>query len=132
MAVIETARHLAGLPNASSAEFGDTDAAVISYMNSWEGTEGAVYRKADGDLGGTMRLGAYPCQLRPGSRIASIYGTEFIKERHRHRYEVNPYFRDQLEDAGMHFQASALTVAYRKLSSVMTIPGLSGCNSIPN
>ena len=50
-----------------------------------------------------MRLGAYPCQLRPGSRIASIYGTEFIKERHRHRYEVNPYFRDQLEDAGMHF-----------------------------
>ena len=49
MAVIETARHLAGLPNASSAEFGDTDAAVISYMNSWEGTEGAVYRKADGD-----------------------------------------------------------------------------------
>lgn len=103
MAVIETARHLAGLPNASSAEFGDTDAAVISYMNSWEGTEGAVYRKADGDLGGTMRLGAYPCQLRPGSRIASIYETEFIKERHRHRYEVNPYFRDQLEDAGMHF-----------------------------
>ena len=53
------------------------------------------------DMGGTMRLGAYPAKLRPGSQVAAAYGTEFVYERHRHRYEVNPRYRPRLEDAGL-------------------------------
>jgi CTP synthase len=104
MAVIEAARTLCGLPQASSTEFGPTNEPVIGLMTEW--LRGNVWeeRKAGGDLGGTMRLGAYPAVLAAGSRISEIYGgaTE-ISERHRHRYEVNINYKERLEAVGLRF-----------------------------
>ena len=101
MAVIETARNLAGLPHASSTEFGPCDEPVIGLMTEWQRGNSLEVRKEGGDLGGTMRLGAYPALLAPDSRVAEIYGATEISERHRHRYEVNIGYRDALEKAGL-------------------------------
>lgn len=103
MAVIEAARHLGGLPKATSSEFGDSDQAVVGLMTEWLKGSQLEVRKANGDMGGTMRLGAYPCVLQKGSKVREIYGADNIRERHRHRYEVNINFRDQLEKAGLIF-----------------------------
>ncbi len=102
MAVIETARNLAGLTEASSSEFGPAREPVVGLMTEWISGNARVRRSAGGDLGGTMRLGAYAGVLTPGSRAAEIYGGTEISERHRHRYEVNIGYREQLEAAGMH------------------------------
>ncbi|MFN4287171.1 MAG: CTP synthase [Brevundimonas sp.] len=102
MAVIETARNLAGLADASSSEFGPAREPVVGLMTEWVSGNARVRRSAGGDLGGTMRLGAYEGVLTPGSRVAEIYGGTEISERHRHRYEVNIGYRDRLEAAGMH------------------------------
>ncbi|MGB3810848.1 MAG: CTP synthase [Parvibaculum sp.] len=101
MAVIEALRNLAGLKGASSTEFGPTNEPVVGLMTEWMQQNELVKRAANGDLGGTMRLGAYDAVLKEGSRIASIYGSTTISERHRHRYEVNMTYRAQLEAAGM-------------------------------
>ena len=101
LAVIETARNLAGLPNASSTEFGPCDEPVIGLMTEWQRGNSLEIRKEGGDLGGTMRLGAYPAVLAQDSRVAQIYGATEISERHRHRYEVNIGYRDALEKAGL-------------------------------
>ncbi|HEY4343524.1 MAG TPA: CTP synthase [Parvibaculum sp.] len=101
MAVIEALRNLAGLSGASSTEFGPTNEPVVGLMTEWMQQNELVKRAANGDLGGTMRLGAYDATLKDGSRIAEIYGSTRISERHRHRYEVNMTYRKQLEDAGM-------------------------------
>ncbi|MSP81612.1 MAG: CTP synthase [Alphaproteobacteria bacterium] len=103
MAVIEAARHLGGLAKASSTEFGPTPHPIVGLLTEW--TRGnAVERRGMGDnLGGTMRLGAYDCVLAEGSRAAEIYGARRISERHRHRYEVNINYRQQLEDTGLRF-----------------------------
>ncbi|HEU0117354.1 MAG TPA: CTP synthase [Alphaproteobacteria bacterium] len=103
MAVIEAARHLGGMPKATSTEFGSSDQAVVGLMTEWLKGNQLEVRKANGDLGGTMRLGAYPCVLTKGSKVREIYGEENITERHRHRYEVNINFRQQLEKAGLIF-----------------------------
>jgi len=104
MAVIEAARHLAGYPEASSTEFGPADEPVVGLMTEWTVGNQRVLRQADGDLGGTMRLGAYDSTLKAGSRIAEIYGTTDISERHRHRYEVNINYREAIEaKAGLIF-----------------------------
>ena len=103
MAVIESARSLAGLNEASSTEFGETSTPVVGLMTEWVQGNERVKREAGGDLGGTMRLGAYDATLKPGSRIAEIYGSETISERHRHRYEVNINYRDAIEATGMVF-----------------------------
>jgi CTP synthase len=103
MAVIEVARHVAGINDASSTEFGETQSPVIGLMTEWMQGEARETRAADGDLGGTMRLGAYSAHLKPGSHIAEIYGKTEIEERHRHRYEVNMNYRPQLEEAGLLF-----------------------------
>jgi CTP synthase len=103
MAVIEAARHLGGLAKATSSEFGKSDCAVIGLMTEWLKGNQLEKRKVDGDLGGTMRLGAYPCDLLKGSKVREIYGTDQISERHRHRFEVNINFRPQLEKAGLVF-----------------------------
>jgi CTP synthase len=103
MAVVEVARHVAGINDASSTEFGETQAPVVGLMTEWMHGEALEKRRADGDLGGTMRLGSYPALLEPGSRIAQIYGAGLIEERHRHRYEVNMNYRPQLEAAGLKF-----------------------------
>jgi len=103
MACIEAARNLCGIADASSTEFGPTNQPVVGEMTEWMKGNELELRKAGGDLGGTMRLGAYDATLAKGSKIAEIYGSTRISERHRHRYEVNTHYRAQLEKAGMLF-----------------------------
>jgi len=103
MAVIEAARHLAGLNGAGSTEFGPCAEPVIGLMTEWMKGSQLEKRQANGDLGGTMRLGAYAAKLMPGSRVAEIYGKTEISERHRHRYEVNINYQPKLEKTGMRF-----------------------------
>jgi CTP synthase len=103
MAVIEAARNLAGLKGAGSTEFGPCEHPVVGLMTEWIRGNELEKRTASSDLGGTMRLGAYPAILRQGSRVRSIYGSGEISERHRHRYEVNINYRQALEQAGLIF-----------------------------
>ena len=103
MAVIEAARHQAGLPDASSTEFGPSDTPVVGLLTEWARGNETLRRAASGELGGTMRVGAYPATLAPDSLAAALYGATEIEERHRHRYEVNVHYRDTLEAAGLRF-----------------------------
>ncbi len=103
MAVIEAARTLAGIEKASSTEFGPSTEPVVGLMTEWMRGNELEKRKSGGDLGGTMRLGAFEARLDKGSRIADIYGTTRITERHRHRYEVNARYRERLEAVGLKF-----------------------------
>ena len=104
MAVIEAARHLAGLPHASSTEFGPTDEPLVGLLTEWARGNELQTRQAGGDLGGTMRLGAYPAVLADGSLVRAIYsGAAEISERHRHRFEVNVRYRERLEAVGLRF-----------------------------
>ena len=103
MAVIEAARNLCGVAEANSTEFEPTPEPVVGLMTEWLKGNELQKRGAGGDLGGTMRLGAYPAHLARGSRIAAIYGTSEISERHRHRYEVNTKYKGSLEQHGMRF-----------------------------
>ena len=103
MAVIETARHLAGMPTASSTEFGPCEVSVVGLLTEWARGNQMERRNEGGDLGGTMRLGAFPAVLADGSLVRSIYGTPVAVDRHRHRYEVNVNFRGPLEAAGLRF-----------------------------
>jgi len=103
MACIGGARDLAGIENASSTEFGPTDEPVVGMITEWMTGAGIEKREAGGDLGGTMRLGAYDAKLTGNSVVASIYGGTDISERHRHRYEVNTGYRDALEKGGLVF-----------------------------
>jgi len=103
MACIEGARNTAGIAAASSTEFGPTDEPVVGIITEWMTEEGLQTRAEGGDLGGTMRLGAYPARLAGNSHVAAIYGAEEISERHRHRYEVNCAYRDRLEQGGLVF-----------------------------
>jgi CTP synthase len=103
MAVIEVARDLAGIEGASSTEFGPSEEPVIGLMTEWMKGEELQKRQSNGNLGGTMRLGAYEAVLAKGSKVAEVYGTTRISERHRHRYEVNTRYRNRLEAAGLRF-----------------------------
>ena len=103
MACIEAARSLCGISGASSTEFGEAAEPVVGTMTEWMKGNELEIRRAGGDLGGTMRLGAFDAVLKPGSKIAQIYGSTRISERHRHRYEVNTRYRERLEQAGMSF-----------------------------
>ncbi len=103
MAVVEAARNLAGIPEAGSTEFGPCAAPVIGLMTEWMRGNAIEHRKAQGDLGGTMRLGAYECVLRKNSRAREIFGVDRIFERHRHRYEVNNNYIGLLERCGLVF-----------------------------
>jgi CTP synthase len=103
MAIIEAARHLAKLPGAGSSEFGPCEHPIVGLMTEWMRDNTLERREPDGDLGGTMRLGAYEAVLAPESRVAQIYGKTRISERHRHRYEINIGYKDTLEQAGLCF-----------------------------
>ncbi len=103
MAVIEAARNLANIPDANSTEFGPCTAPLVGLMTEWMRGNQLEQRAAQGDLGGTMRLGAYAATLNADSRIAAVYGTTHIEERHRHRYEVNMEYRAKLEAKGLVF-----------------------------
>ena len=104
MAVIEAARHLAGLPHASSTEFGPCDEPVVGLLTEWARGNEMEVREEGGDLGGTMRLGSYPASLGAGSLVRAMYDeAPEIHERHRHRFEVNIHYRERLEEAGLRF-----------------------------
>ena len=104
MACIEGARNTAGIAKASSTEFGETPEPVVGIITEWMSKEGLQKRSAEGDLGGTMRLGAYEAVLSGNSHVSTIYGgATQISERHRHRYEVNSAYREPLEKGGMVF-----------------------------
>jgi CTP synthase len=104
MAVIECARHLAGIPHASSTEFGGCDEPVVGLLTEWARGNEIEHRREGGELGGTMRLGAYQALLAEGSLVSTVYGgSRRISERHRHRYEVNVRYRERLEAAGLRF-----------------------------
>jgi CTP synthase len=103
MAVIEAARNLAFMPTASSTEFGPCDIPVVGLLTEWARGNDIERRRAGGDLGGTMRLGAFDANLEPNTLVREIYGTAHISERHRHRYEVNIHYRDELEATGLKF-----------------------------
>src|ERR1700716_3984103 len=108
MAVVEAARNLCGMAGANSTEFGTTSEPVVGLMTEWMKGNELEKRSKSGDLGGTMRLRAYPAMLRRGSRVSEVYGgaTE-ISERHRHRYEVNTTYKDRLEQHGLRFSGSS-------------------------
>ena len=101
MAVIETMRNVLGVKNANTTELDENCEAVVGLMTEWDKDGAKQIRHKDGDLGGTMRLGAYEAVLNKGSKVAEIYGCEHISERHRHRYEVNIKYKEQLEKGGM-------------------------------
>jgi CTP synthase len=103
MACIEAARNTAGIPEASTTEFGPTPEPVVGLITEWMSEEGIQERAAGGDLGGTMRLGAYKARLDGNSVVRGIYGQDEISERHRHRYEVNSHYKDALEKGGLVF-----------------------------
>ena len=103
MAVIEAARNLAGLKGAGSTEFGPCDDPIVGLLTEWMHGNVVERRNVDSEKGGTMRLGAYDCQIAEDSRVAGIYGGTFISERHRHRFEVNINYREVLETAGLRF-----------------------------
>jgi CTP synthase len=104
MAVIEAARNRAGLHDASSTEFGPCRTPVVGLLTEWARGNEIERRMEGGDLGGTMRLGAYPAVLSDGSMVREIYGgVPRIEERHRHRYEINVHYRTILESTGLRF-----------------------------
>ncbi len=125
MAIAEYARAVAHLKGADSTEFAQEKGApqhpIICQMTEWQTPDGQLLtREVGGDLGGTMRLGAYPASLAKGSLAARIYGTENISERHRHRYEFNPRYREVLEQAGMVF--SGLSPENKALCEIIELP----------
>ena len=108
MAIVEAARHLAGIAGAGSSEFGQPDVPIVGLMTEWMKGEDLEKREQNSDLGGTMRLGAYEARLQPDSLISAIYGgNETISERHRHRYEVDMSYRQQLEEHGLIFAGTS-------------------------
>jgi CTP synthase len=121
VALIEYARHVAGLEGAHSSEFNEnTPHPVIGLISEWLDEEGKVeYRNEHSDLGGTMRLGSQLCHLVQGTKVYDVYGSETINERHRHRYEVNNNYREQLSHAGLVFSGLS---ADKKLVEVIEIP----------
>ena len=120
MAVIECARNMAGLADASTTEFGPTDTPVVGLLTEWARGNERERREEGGDLGGTMRLGAYTARLAPGSLAGEIYGAASVAERHRHRYEVNVHYRDRLERTGMRFSGMSPDGV---LPEVIELPG---------
>jgi CTP synthase len=136
MAVIEAARHLAGLEDAGSTEFSAARGKapthpVVCLMTEWTKGNDVERRSASGDLGGTMRLGAYDAILSPGSRVAEIYGSNNISERHRHRFEVNIDYRAQLESNGLVFSGLSPDGVLPEIVEIPTHPWFVGVQFHP-
>ncbi len=131
MAVIEAARNLAGLPAASSSEFGPCQDRVVGLMTEWMRESEREIRNINGDMGGTMRLGKYDAVLAPGSKAAQIYGETHISERHRHRYEVNMSYRERLENGGMIFSGVSPDGLLPEIVEIPTHPWFVGVQFHP-
>ena len=103
VALVEYARHVCGLEGADSTEMNpSTPHPIVALITEWMNVDGSTQQRDESsDMGGTMRLGAQPCHLEPGSMVRDIYGVDTVEERHRHRYEVNNNYLDQLREAGM-------------------------------
>ncbi len=119
MAVIEYARNVLGIKDATSTEFAKKGTFLIGMMHEWKDKTGKKTKKAGSDMGGTMRLGAYPCLVSKDSLAEKIYGKNKISERHRHRYEVNINYKDKLEKAGLKFSGISPD---GKLPEIVEIP----------
>ena len=121
MALVEFARHVCGLEQANSSEMDPaTPHPVVALITEWMNADGTAERRdEDSDLGGTMRLGAQPCHLEAGSMVRAIYGADTIHERHRHRYEVNNNYLEQMQAAGMHIAGWS---ADRSLVEMIELP----------
>lgn len=128
VALIEYARHVAGLNNANSTEFDpSTENPVVALINEWQNHDGVIERRDENsDLGGTMRLGAQTCDVKPGTLAAEIYGAQ-VTERHRHRYEANNHYLDRVEQAGLIVSART---PHEALCEIMELPR-SGDNAHP-
>jgi CTP synthase len=125
LAVIESARSRAGLAGANSTEFdATTPHPVVALITEWQDHDGTIQKRdAQSDLGGTMRLGAQPCEVVPGSLAHRIYGSTVVSERHRHRYEVNNHYLSRVEAAGMAVGARAKSAVAGDLCEMIEIPG---------
>jgi len=125
LAVIECARDMAGLANANSTEFDDaTPHPVVALITEWQNRDGSIEKRSgSSDLGGTMRLGAQPCEVVPGSLAHRIYGSTTVAERHRHRYEVNNHYLARIESAGLAVGAKARSETAGDLVEMVELPG---------
>jgi CTP synthase len=125
LAVIECARHMAGLANANSTEFDPaTPHPVVALITEWQNRDGSIEKRTENsDLGGTMRLGAQPCEIVPGTLAHKIYGATTVAERHRHRYEVNNHYLPRLEAAGLAVGARATSALAGELVEMVELPG---------
>ncbi len=133
VAVIEYARHKAGLPTANSSEFdGETSAPVVGLVTEWVRADGGVETRTQAsDLGGTMRLGGQQCHLLPNTTARKLYGKESIVERHRHRYEVNPQYIEQLEKAGLTVSARSQDKSLVEMIELADHPWFLACQFHP-
>ncbi len=133
VAVIEFARHCAGLDDAHSTEFNrDTKAPVIALITEWMAADGAVHRRDErSDKGGTMRLGGQQCRLAPDSFVARAYGTDTVIERHRHRYEFNNTYQMELEAAGLRIAGRSMDGNLVEIVEIPTHPWFVGCQFHP-
>ncbi len=132
MAVIEFARNMAKLPDASSTEFGPCGSPVVGLLTEWARGNEIERRAEGGDLGGTMRLGAYPARLEPASLVSRVYGNAtMIQERHRHRWEVNVHYREQLEAAGLRFSGMSPDGILPEIVELRTHPWFIGVQYHP-
>jgi len=133
VAVIEYARNMAGLKGAYSTEFDTkTPHPVIGLITEWQKEDGSVEKRDhDSDLGGTMRLGGYPCLLDEGSLAHDIYGSTDVIERHRHRYEFNNNYKQQLENAGLRFSGMSQDKNLVELIEIPDHPWFIACQAHP-
>jgi CTP synthase len=131
MAVIEAARNLLGEASATSSEFGPGGKPLVGLMTEWTRGNARERRTAGGDLGGTMRLGAYPAVLRPGSRAAEAYGAAQVSERHRHRYEVDMAWAERLAKAGVVFSGVSPDGALPEIMEIEDHPWFVGVQFHP-
>ena len=132
-AVIEFARHVADLDGATSSEFEPTaEHPVIALITEWTKADGTrEIRTEDSDLGGTMRLGAEECRLTPGSKVAEVYGTDVVSERHRHRWEFNNDYLDRLQAAGLKIAGRSTDNSLVEVVEVDDHPWFVGCQFHP-
>ena len=131
MAVLEAARDLAGITEATSSEFGEGGEAIVGLLTEWSRGNEVETRSETDDKGGTMRLGAYPAVLTEGSHVREIYGTSHIEERHRHRYEVNIAYRQRLEEAGLVFSGLSPDGILPEIVEIKDHPGYIGVQFHP-
>lgn len=131
MAVIEAARNLAGISKANSTEFGPCNESVVGLLTEWQRGNQVERRDASSNLGGTMRLGSYPCIVAKDSRLWSIYGKDHVTERHRHRYEVNIAYKDRLEAVGLRFSGMSPDGVLPEAVEIPNHPWFIGVQSHP-